>query len=823
MKSKRNYLIIILYGIILTFLLLGINNLYGSSTDWINQHSVIPEYFRNTFYETGNLLPNFAFNLGAGQNIFNYAYYGFLSPIILISYLLPFINMTTYVITASILLYLLSGLLIYRFLTSNKYSDKTSLILSLCFLSLSPLTYHFHHHIMFVWYIPFLILALMGVDQYVNKNKSFLLMISVFLIIMTNYYYSVTSIVVVLIYGLYKLINKNDKFTWKIFLQDILKSAIRIIIPILLAGIILMPSLYVTLSSGRTSINSTTLTNLILPNVSEVLYRSYTMGLTSLFLIAPLGLIFSKKKNKGEVILSIIVLIFTLIPFFMYALNGFLYVRGKVLIPFVVLYIFILAKFIEHLKNDNVNLKYILGSFTIILLLFLLGKNADKFFKLFYIVIILESSITYISIWYFSKKKNEKILLLPLLLVLIISSFVNNFSEHYVSINEYKEINNKDITNLIDNISDNNFYRTNTNILPYLTANKSYKYNYYSTNIYSSNYNNYYWDFYNFKTGNNIKYRNAFITAGADNVLFDDFMGIKYIIDTKDKGPNYEKIKTSGKLGLYKNKSALPIIYITEKVGSYEEYNKLEFPFNMEYMINNPVVKEKGTTNYKTKINETKLVKKDSYDFNLKKNTKYNYKLKNPIQNKILIITFDMDYNGSCKEKDSIITINGITNKLTCKDWMYHNQNKRFEYVISNSNNITNLNIEIGKGKYKISNIKTYIMDYPINTYNSLKNIKINRSKSIITASINTNSSKNVITSIPYDDGFSVYVDNKQIDKEIVNTSFLGFKIEKGNHNIKIKYNSPWLKLGYLLTFIGLLLMLVVLLYERFKRKIKNI
>ena len=41
MKKYRNYLIIILYGLALTILLVGLNNVYGSKTDFINQHIVI--------------------------------------------------------------------------------------------------------------------------------------------------------------------------------------------------------------------------------------------------------------------------------------------------------------------------------------------------------------------------------------------------------------------------------------------------------------------------------------------------------------------------------------------------------------------------------------------------------------------------------------------------------------------------------------------------------------------------------------------------------------------------------------------------------------
>ncbi|UKI58740.1 MAG: hypothetical protein L6V81_05085 [Clostridium sp.] len=67
--------------------------LYGSELDWNNQHSIIPEYFRSLFYKNFDLFPDLALNIGSGVNIYNYSYYGFLSPIILISYLLPFISM----------------------------------------------------------------------------------------------------------------------------------------------------------------------------------------------------------------------------------------------------------------------------------------------------------------------------------------------------------------------------------------------------------------------------------------------------------------------------------------------------------------------------------------------------------------------------------------------------------------------------------------------------------------------------------------------------------------------------------------------------------
>ena len=71
--------------------------LWGSKVDWQAQHTVIPEYFRQLFYDTGDIFPSFAPNLGAGENIYDFAYYGLYNPLILISYLLPFVQMADYI------------------------------------------------------------------------------------------------------------------------------------------------------------------------------------------------------------------------------------------------------------------------------------------------------------------------------------------------------------------------------------------------------------------------------------------------------------------------------------------------------------------------------------------------------------------------------------------------------------------------------------------------------------------------------------------------------------------------------------------------------
>ena len=91
-KNKKDVLYCLLLAICFVLFVVLITKgsyIYGSTIDWSSQHTTFPEYFRTMFYKTGDLFPDFAWNIGSGQNIYNFSYYGLLSPIVLISYIFP--------------------------------------------------------------------------------------------------------------------------------------------------------------------------------------------------------------------------------------------------------------------------------------------------------------------------------------------------------------------------------------------------------------------------------------------------------------------------------------------------------------------------------------------------------------------------------------------------------------------------------------------------------------------------------------------------------------------------------------------------------------
>ena len=137
-------------------------------------------------------------------------------------------------------------------------------------------------------------------------------------------------------------------------------------------------------------------------------------------------------------------------------------------------------------------------------------------------------------------------------------------------------------------------------------------------------------------------------------------------------------------------------------------------------------------------------------------------------------------------------------------------------YVISGDTS-NKVEVTFLKGIYKIDNLKIYYMDYndikDINKKVTKVDIDSKTKGDKIYASVETKKDGYFVTTLPYDKGFTIKVDNKKIDYEKVNTAYVGFKISKGNHNIVIEYNSPFKTLGLIMSLAGIIV--YILFYHK--------
>ncbi len=819
--NKKDYInlsIILSFFIIYIITINLIGYTYGSTVDWISQHFRIPEYLRNLFYNTHSLFPNFAFNLGGGQNIYYLSYHGLFNPIIILSYLFPFIKMVDYIIISNILLVILSCIMLYKWI-NNKFSSKVAFISTFIFLLAGPIIFHTHRHIMFNDYMLFLILALISVDKYFSTKDKKYLILNVLLIILTSYFYSVGALVTICIYALFKYISINPKCKFKDMFKEGFKFVLILIVPILISSILLIPTVY-TLMCGRSDTNtSINILSLLIPkiNIDLFMYKSYSIGLSSIFIISLIENIISNKKNLR--ILSIIISILIVFPIFNYLLNGFMYIDGKSFIPLIPICIYLIANTINRILKKEIDTKKLTIISLIVFIIIVLTNLKFQYLAFFIIdyIVVIGSIIIY------QKINRNCVIIIPIILLSLGYCIAINTDDKLVT---KEELNNIETSNI--SITDDSFYRVGN--LSYIleNVNNVYENNYYLSTIYSSTSNMYYTNFVRNIFNNEIYNKDYHTITQSSNPLFNIYMGNKYLI-SKYPIKGYNLISDN----LYTNNDVFSIGYSSNKLMSKEEFDSLSYPYTIDALLNYIIVDkdienvyESNIYEYNGEINLTSYSnltinnEDDMYIIDSKNNGTMKIKLDDNIKDKVIFVTFDMNYND---KKDTTITINNVINTLSYKGWKYHNNNYTFHYVIDNNN----LDITFSKGHYEINNIKIYTMDYDkvksINdTHSNFIIDKDNTYGDYINGNINVEEDGYFILSIPYDKGFSIKLDGKEIDYELVDTSFIGFEINKGKHSISISYSAPFSSLAKIISIFGVIIYIGIIIFDWRSKNEKN-
>ena len=823
-------LTLIIISLVIILILVNFTNFFGSKKDWLSQHIMFPDYLRKLFYDTGDFFPNFAFNLGGGQNIYNISYYGLFNPIILISYLLPFVSMITYIQFSMIICLIVSIALMYYFLR-RRFDSKISFISTLLFLTAGCFIFHLHRHIMFVDYMPFLLMALIGVDKYFDKKKISLLVISIFLMILTSYYFSVVGLVCVLLYGIFRYIEdkKNEKITVKDFFKEGFKYLFVMIIPVIMSCVLLLPTLY-SLLGGRTATNKDiSLLGLLIPNfdISNILYSSYSLGLSAIFIIALIYGIITKKREVK--VISIIFSILLVFPIFDYIFNGGMYLNGKAFIPMLPIAILIIGYFLKNVFNNKSKLKIsIIISLIVSVINLLVFVYKNEYLCLLFVA---DMIVLVIIILISFKFKKKMILYIYLGIISLIIVIPTNFSDIFVTKEFYDTLDYEEtslkVKQVLDN--DNSFYRMSDQSVKLDKPNYIYDVDYYTGSIYSSLSNSYYKDFYNNLINNEFIYRSYGMLTGNNNIFYNFYMGNKYLLNSSNGMMGYEKIFD----GIYRNEDVLPIGYSTSKIMSLNEYKSLNYFEKLDAYLNYAIVDGDYSDSYVKKVKdfvpdynvlESKnlSIEEDNGKYFIKasKDNKLVVKLNNISDSDILLLRFKMLYDNKCSEDDSYITINGVSNKLSCRRWKYHNNNYMFEYSLSGDT----LEITFSEGKFRLTDFDMALYDYNdlVSINNEISPFVIDRDKTkgdVIEGNINVKDDGYFKLSIPYDKGFEIYVDGEKTPYEVVNKSFIGFDISKGSHNIKIVYTSPLFKEGLVISCIGLVLFVGTVIYYRKREK----
>ena len=835
-KKCIPYLILAGFTFFFCWWFVGRHGIFGAKVDWLSQHSVLPDYFRQQFYATGKLFPEFAANLGGGQNIYHFAYYGLYSPLILPSYLLPFVKMSDYIMAVSITGLTASVLLFYYWLKSRKTDTGTAFILSLMFLLAGPMIGQYSGQIMFVDYMPFLCLALIGVDRYFEQEKSGLFTVSVFLMIMTSFYFSIGGMLSLVLYGLHRYFEQREgnRVTVRSFLRDGLCFVRSMILAVLMSGFFLVPTA-LALTGGRSKEQNTSFASFFIPQITveRFAYSIYGIGLTTLVITVLLtGLLYRKVYEKVLTYGCVIVLV---IPVFAYLLNGGLYIRDKVFIPFLPLLCYLISIYLEKCRKRELSFIAGIVPYIITTIFVYIARNqfvskgiGESIWKVLLAesILFLICYVLYCAMKRYHKEKKE-ILMLALPSVICLAVTMNTFyqmkPDRYVSRKLYRDVTGEQNRQAIKEAlkDDAGYYRTEqmgSDDENAADLNRIWDVDQNITSIYSSAYNPDYQTFRQKTFGLEEPFRNGMMQSVSKNPVFQRMMGVRYIVSDSDV-PGYTLVKKCGTTGIYQNKDAAPVMYATDRVMTEEEYKKLAFPYNQTAFLEYAVVgehTESSDQNIMTAYAPVSL----KMDNNRTTGGAEQKTMQQEGKKQILFLRFRVD--NAHPNKDVAVWINGIRNKLSAKDHVYYNENKIFTYAVPLKDGEDNISVTFGKGKYRLRHVQAYLGSLPERSellYQS--EIQVDKKQTednVIQGTIRVKKDGWFITSIPYDKHFKIYIDGKETEIQKVNTAFLGCKIESGNHELKIIYHAPGTT-GKVLSLIGIAGFVLVLVQEKRKQK----
>lgn len=804
MKKAVNYLLLAGAVFLFIWITLPQGKLFGSTTDWYCQHVTIADTMRKQFLETGELLPDWC-ALGNGTNFYTLSYYGFLRPDVLISFFFPNVPMEVFIQGYAILEMLLGSWLLYWWLQKKNIPENLCFTGGFLYLT-SNCMFQAHRQIMFISYLPFLILALIFTDSLYQENTSCFfrrfpvhagLSLSVCMIILHSFYFFPACFVCLTLYFL-QLDNRPEKRPWIPFLSSVATG-------ISLSMIYLLPTALAILENKK-DVKSASIRQIftVNPSLNTLLYSPYGCGLTLICLYCLLLCLFRKQTQKTAAILCILLCS----QFCCWILNGTLYLRPKALIPFLPLILLLTADTLKELHEKSIRHRFPLA-----LLCMIPGLVQILFLHSGRKILILADILFLLLYAGFHTGLSEK--LAGFFLVFLIPSliFVSTArTESYASastksreIFSQKEI--KSVLSEADRTMDIlSAPMTNSNYLPLGSLRRTTMY----SSVSNSTYNRLFYDILKMP----VSTRNR-VSMNADANPFQEYlMGVRYILTTEDKLPEgYLPLLQKGDFVLAENRQVLPSAYGTTALLNEKDFDALSYPQTLDTLANRTVVPENSGA---STTPCTSLMKEYPLPVNFLEAPENGQaltitrQLPSILEHQILLLSCDVSYRG---KKDIDVTINGIRNRLSGSDASYPNHNETFTWILSGNEPLKSLNIHFSPGNYKLCNVQAFILPFSALRHPDIQPFRssVTEKKEILHGSIGMKEDGYFVTSFSYSRGYQILVDGKKIKPELVNKGFLGFPVKKGTHEILIRFHAPGKSMGILFTFSAAVLLLAKL------------
>ena len=126
---------------------------------------------------------------------------------------------------------------------------------------------------------------------------------------------------------------------------------------------------------------------------------------------------------------------------------------------------------------------------------------------------------------------------------------------------------------------------------------------------------------------------------------------------------------------------------------------------------------------------------------------------------------------------------------------------------------------EYANKKIELYSFNTELFD-KVKPYITDETLKVNQySGNTFTGHVTAKSNGILYMAFPYSDGITVYVDDQKTQKLLLGTGNMGVKLDEGEHDIRLEYHTPGLKIGIMISCAGIILFVLIGVYWGKKRK----
>lgn len=746
----------------------------------------------------------YSWNTGLGSNfVALYAYY-LASPFNWLCILVPekfLMEFLSYMVIIKIGLCSLS----FTYYIRNHFnSDSWSILCFSLFYALSGFMAAYNWDVMWLDVIVLAPVVILGLEKLVNEGKCTLYCVSLAVSILSNYYLSIMLCIFLVLYFIVLLVSLN--YMEK---EDYIKAIIRFILYSALSGamaaILLIPELSALMLSEFSDIS--------FPNkiktyfsVFDIFARhcfnvSVETGLdhwpniycgVAVFILIPLYVIQNQIPLK-EKISKLVLAGFMIISFSVNLLNfiwhGFNYpdslpARQSFLYIFLILTMcFEASTYIQEYSFKE--LTAVLCGVLFVLILFEKLATDDAFSSTCFIATAL-FLILYTLFICGSRYYNfvPKWLIVAITVVCVVEAGLNTYFTSVPTVSRTTYLSNYDsyktLTERTVQNEDEDFFRFEK--FARRTQNDAMLIGFQGASYFSSTINSYICDFYEKygMRGSKVNYCHEGATPVTSALL-----SIRYMLYTanRDYDNMFELTDTEGNLYLYKNNYSLPLGYMItdgfEDDGENSGLNPIEKQIQLvrRLGINNDVFIPIDINSYGS-VADIEIPQSGHY---------YAYTSNTKIDN------IDMVFESESK------TFSQIKKKYIL-DLGYHTSG---DILSLNSENGESLELEV----YMINEavLSSFVDKLSKDTLTVEK-----YDETSLSGTIDVNSAGYLVLSIPYDPGWTLYVDGIKTDYDLFENAFISVYLNNGSHSIELKYFPDGLITGAAISIIAIALFTII-------------